>query len=153
MTWQRGNHHIERVGRAAAMGRGIGERIDDLQLLDDRARPPMRDDDRQRIFMFRTNVNEMDVQSVDFGDELRQGVQPRLHLAPVVAGHPVVREVPDGCQLHALRMIGYGFLIGPPRRFHTPPQIDELLFRNVDAEGADCAAFGRSARLHADCTF
>ena len=35
----------------------------------------MRDDERQRIFMFRTNVNEMNVQPVDLGDEIRQGVQ------------------------------------------------------------------------------
>ena len=41
------------------MGRGIGERINDLQLFDDRAWPPVRDDQRQGIFVFRTNVNEM----------------------------------------------------------------------------------------------
>jgi hypothetical protein len=33
------------------MGRGIGQPIDDLQLLDDRAGPAMRDDHRQRIVM------------------------------------------------------------------------------------------------------
>ena len=43
------------------MGRGIGERIDDLQLLNDRAGSTVRDDERQRIFMLRTHVNEMDV--------------------------------------------------------------------------------------------
>ena len=50
------------------------EWIDDLQLLDDRARPPVRDDERQRIFMFRTNVNEMNVQPIDLGHEIRQEV-------------------------------------------------------------------------------
>ena len=75
---QRGNHEMERVRCARAVRRGIGERIDDLQLLDDRAGPSMRDDERQRIFMFRTNVNEMNVEPVDLGDELRQGVQFRL---------------------------------------------------------------------------
>jgi hypothetical protein len=43
------------------MCRGIGQGIDDLQLLDDRAGPSVRDDERQRIFMLRPNVNEMDV--------------------------------------------------------------------------------------------
>jgi hypothetical protein len=97
--------------------------------------------------MFRANVNEVNVQSVDLGDELRQGIEPRLHLAPVVAGYPVVREMSDGRELHALRVIAYGFLIGPPRRFHGPAQIDELLFGKVDVEGADCAVSGRSACL------
>jgi hypothetical protein len=36
---QRRNHHVECVRRAAAVPSGIGERLDDLQLLDDRAGP------------------------------------------------------------------------------------------------------------------
>jgi len=32
-----------------------------LQLLDNRARPPVRDDERQGIIMLRTNMNEMNV--------------------------------------------------------------------------------------------
>jgi len=39
----------------------------------------------ERIFMFRTNVNEMNVQSIDFGHELRDGVQLRLALTPTVS--------------------------------------------------------------------
>ena len=62
------------------MCRGIGKWIDDLQLLDDRAGPSVRDDERQRIFVFRTDVNEMNVQPIDLGDELRQGVQSCLDL-------------------------------------------------------------------------
>jgi hypothetical protein len=44
---------------------GIHERIDDLELLDDRAGPSVVDDDRQRILVLRTNVDEVDVQPVD----------------------------------------------------------------------------------------
>ena len=65
---------MEGVRRAAAMGRGIGQRLDDLQLLDDRAGPAVRDDERQRILMLRADVDEMDVQPVDLGDELRQAL-------------------------------------------------------------------------------
>ena len=62
---------MERVRRAPAMCRGVGERLDDLQLLDDRARPPVGDDQRQRILVLRANMDEVDVQSIDLGDELR----------------------------------------------------------------------------------
>ena len=86
------------------MRRGIGQRIDDLQLLDDRAGPSVRDDERQRIFMLRTNVNEVNVQPIDLGDELRQGVQPRLALAPVVFRRPIARELLNRRELHALRL-------------------------------------------------
>jgi hypothetical protein len=44
---------------------GIGQRIDDFKLFDDRARPSMRDDHRQRILVFRTHMNEMDVEFID----------------------------------------------------------------------------------------
>ena len=69
----RRDHHVERIRCAPAMRRGIGQRIDDLQLLDDRAGPSVRDDERQRIFVFRTNVNEMNVQPIDLGDEVAAG--------------------------------------------------------------------------------
>jgi hypothetical protein len=62
--------------------RRIRQRIDDLQLLDDRAGPPVGDDQRQRIVMAGADVDEMDVEPVDLGDELRQGPQPRLARAP-----------------------------------------------------------------------
>jgi hypothetical protein len=38
----------------------------------------------------------MDVHPVDLGRELRQRIQPRLALAPVVPGRPVAGERPDG---------------------------------------------------------
>src|SRR5262249_3805563 len=49
---QRWNHQMKRVGRASAMRGRIGKWIDNLELLDDRARPTMRDDHRQRVLMF-----------------------------------------------------------------------------------------------------
>ena len=62
----------------------------------------MRNDQRQRIFVFRTNVNEVNVQPVDLRDELRQGVQFRLDLAPVLLRRPIVRERLDRREMHSL---------------------------------------------------
>ena len=42
------------------MCRGVGKWVHNLQLLDQRAGPSVRDDERQRIVMFGTNVNEKD---------------------------------------------------------------------------------------------
>jgi hypothetical protein len=53
------------------MCRRIGQWIDDLELLDDRARPSVRDDERHCVFVLRANVNEMNVHAVDLGDEVR----------------------------------------------------------------------------------
>src|SRR5215467_9753691 len=62
---QRRNHQVERVRCTRAMRCGIGQGLDNLELLDDRAGPTVRDDERQRMFMFRTHVNEMHVQPID----------------------------------------------------------------------------------------
>ena len=60
-------------------------------LLDDRSGPPVRDDERQCVFVVRADVNEVNIQPIDLGHELRQGVQLRLALAPMMCG-PVARE-------------------------------------------------------------
>ena len=45
----------------------------------------MGHDQRHGVGVLRADVGELDVEAVDRGDELRQGVQPGLGLAPVVA--------------------------------------------------------------------
>ena len=119
------------------MRRGIGQRLDDLELLDDRARPPVRDDERQRVFMFRTNVDEMNVQSVDLGQELGQRVEGRFAFAPVVLSGPVPRELLTGRERHALRRIRDGFPFGPLRRLDAPAQFDQFRFRDVHLKRTD----------------
>src|SRR5215208_3978895 len=140
---------MESVRCATAMCRGIGKRTDDLQLLDDRARPSVRDDERQRIFMFRTNVNEMNVQPIDLGDGVRKGLQLLLALAPVVLLRPIARERLHRREPRALRLIFDGLLFGPARRLDAPPKVVEVLFRHVDAEGADCGM--GLHRLYSSC--
>jgi hypothetical protein len=133
---------MERVRRARAVGRGIGERLDDLQLLDDRPGPPVRDDQRQRVLVLGTHVDEVDVQPVDLGHELRKVVQSRLALAPVVAAFPVPREFLHHRQPHALRVVGDRLLLGPPRRRDPPAEFGDRLIRETDTEGADFSFAG-----------
>src|SRR6266849_1481534 len=131
---------MERVRCARAMRRGIGKWIDNLQLLDDRAGPPVGDDERQRILMYRANVDEMNVEPIDLGHELRQGVQLRLALAPVVICPPIARECLSRRQLHALRCIGDRFALRPLGRVYAPAQLGKLRFRHVDVEGTESKA-------------
>src|SRR4029077_9081037 len=70
----RRSQQMERVRGARAMCRGIGKWIDNLQLLDDRAGPPVRDDQRQSALVLRTHVNEMNILPIDLGHELRYRV-------------------------------------------------------------------------------
>ena len=92
----------------------------DLDLLEDRARPPVRDDQRQRVRVARTDVDEVDVDAVDRRDELRPGVQLRLGLAPVVVRAPVADELLQLGQPRALRPIGNRLPVGPAGRRDAP---------------------------------
>src|SRR5215203_5758303 len=80
---------------------------------------------------------------------MRQRVQLRLRLAPVVIGLPVAGELLQRLQLHTLRPICDELLAGPARRDDAAAELGELLLRNVDAEGAnlDC---GLDRAIHED---
>src|SRR5215203_5132162 len=79
----------------------------------------------------------MDVQPVDLGEELRQGFQLRLALAPVVICRLIACEFLHRRERHALGLICDGLLFGPLRGRDAATEVGEFLFRNVDAEGAD----------------
>src|SRR3954451_3939226 len=119
------------------MCRRIGQRSDDLQLLDDRAGPSVGNEERQRILVIRPNVNEMDVEAVDLGDEVRLGLQFLLALAPVVLFRPVARECLHRREPRALRLIFDGLLFGPARGDDARPQVLEVRFGGLDRERAD----------------
>src|SRR4029453_321266 len=85
-------------------------------------------------------VDDVDVDPVDLGDELRQRVELGLGLAPVILRFPVVNERLQSFQLDALRLIGDRLLVGPARRRDASTKVDKVLFRNVDVEGADLDA-------------
>ena len=75
--------------------------------------------------------------AVDLGRELRQGVELRLGLAPVVVGGPISGELLNRRQLHALRPIFDKLFGGQARRLDAAAQVGQCLFRNVDLERTD----------------
>ena len=102
----------------------------------------MRHDERQRALLLRAYVDEMDIDAVDLRDELRQRVESRLHLAPIVVRPPILHELLDGFQSHALRLIGDDLAIRPARCLQTVAQVDKRVLGDVDVEGANFVALG-----------
>ena len=101
----------------------VGERADSLEQLDHRAGPAVRHDQRQPVVVPRLHVDEVDVHPVDLGLELRQRVELRLCLAPVVLFRPVTRELLQRLQLHALRAVCDELLARPPSRGDAPTHL------------------------------
>ena|SRR5438128_8664526 len=86
-----------------------------LELFRDGPRPTVGDDDRQGVGMAGADVNEVDVQTIDRRHELRQRIELRFQLSPVVGSAPVASQLLDFGELYALRSIGNRFLVGPTR--------------------------------------
>ena len=93
--------------------------------------------------MPRTNVNEMNGNSVDLRHEHGKRVQSRFHLAPVVVGTPVADDFLEFGELIALRAIRDGLLVRPPRVGDAPAEIDKRSFGNVNLERANCGVARR----------
>ncbi|MCY1231635.1 hypothetical protein D9M72_440920 [compost metagenome] len=142
----RGNDKMECVLNLAAMSGRVGQRGDDVQQLKDRARPAMGHDQRKCILMARAYVDEMNIQPVDVGQELRKRVKLSFRFAPIIAGLPVSHEVLERLLLDALGAILDGRAVGPARRRETASQIREGGFGNVGLEGADVVAADRRFR-------
>src|SRR5438132_237273 len=85
--------------------------------------------------MFRTHVDEMNVESIDLGDELRESVQSGLALAPVVFRSPIARERLNRRELYSLGCICNRFSFRPLCRVDASAQFGQLRFRkNVHAK-------------------
>src|SRR5918994_4975973 len=83
----------------------------------------------------------MNVQPIDLGHELRQGVQLRRALAPIVICRPIACEFLHRRERHALGLICDGLLFGPLRVRDAATEVNECRFRNVDPEGSDRVPF------------
>ena len=104
----------------------------------------MGDDQWQRVLVLGLDMDEVDVHPIKFSLELRESVQSRLALAPVVVRRPIARERLHRRQLHALRPIGDELLVGQAGGGDAPAQVVEVLLWDVHLEWADdCLACRR----------
>ena len=95
-------NEMEGVRGVAPVGSRVGQRADRVDQLDHRARPAMDHDQRQRALVRRLDVDEVDVDAIDLGQELRQRIQARLHPPEVVLVQPVTGERLQRLQLDPL---------------------------------------------------
>ena len=97
----------------------------------------MRDDHRQRIGLLRPDVNEVNVEPIDVGDELRVRIQLRLCFPPVVLLPPVARELLHRRELDPLRRIRHGLAVRPLGGGDAATQIHERLIGRFELERAN----------------
>ena len=91
-----GDHDVEGVLGAAAVRDRVDERLDHVEVVDERAGVGVGEQQRSRALVRRPHVHEVDRLAVDLGRELRERVDPRLGGAPVERGAPVLDGVARG---------------------------------------------------------
>src|SRR5258708_19698935 len=74
----------------------------------------MRQNDRQGILVLRSDVNEVDPETVNLRAKLRQPIQSARNTTPIVARAPVLNEALCFGQRYPLGPIRYWFLVRPP---------------------------------------
>jgi hypothetical protein len=94
---QGGRDDVEGVERIAAMILGMSQRVDDVQELDDRARPAVRDHQRQRprriLDLGAGLADEVQALRTDIDVVVGPAVDRLLAALPVVAVPPVVDQL------------------------------------------------------------
>ncbi len=133
----RGDHDVESVFGATAVSGRIGQRADGLEKLELRTRPAMGKDQRHGVGMTRTHMNELDVDTIDRGDEFGQCIEPGLGLAPVITVAPILHQVLYLGQLHALGNVVDGFLVRPTGVGNALAQFGQLRVIDMDAVWTD----------------
>ena len=82
---------MKAVLRATVVPR-IGQRTDHFRVLHNRARPAVEQQQRPRVGLFGTLVDEVNVHAINGGFELIELVQPSLLSTPVVLVAPIVDQ-------------------------------------------------------------
>jgi hypothetical protein len=112
---------VKRILRTSAVGNRIGQRSDDLHEFDDRAGPAVRDDDRERVGLRGSLVDEVDVEIPDPGLELIELVETPLLFAPIEVVLPVRDELAHVAHGGAVVPARIFYLVGEPRSGQARP--------------------------------
>ncbi len=134
---QRRRDDVERVLRLTAERLRGREPGDDVEELHDRARPPVGEEQRQRVGVLRSRVHEVDRLPVDRGAEVLELVEPGLLRAPVVVVAPGVDELAQVVDRDAVLPAGVLDLVRQARLFEPPPQVVQDGVVDLDVEALD----------------
>src|SRR6476620_400997 len=79
-------------------------------------------------------MDEVDVETVDVGDKVREGEKVRLGAPPVMLVRPIVRELLCRRKLDSLGVVLHRLAVGPSRGLYTPLELREFFIGGMVAE-------------------
>ena len=125
---------MERVFGLATMALRVGQHLDDLVELEERARPAVLDEERGGVVVRRALVDEVNAKATGRSGEMVEPVEPGFRRPPVVAVRPMGRIAPDRPELRPLPPPIRLDLVGPSGAGEAGAQIRQGLVRDIDPE-------------------
>src|SRR5205823_9009361 len=126
---ERWRDDIERIVRIAAVRRGVGEQREELRHLEERARPAMQEQDRNRVRPAPRLAKEMQTEAVDVRQKVGKRVEALLLRAPVEAVAPVSEQLAQVVEVRAVIPGAAGDLVGPPCAVDAVAEVRERVLR------------------------
>lgn len=123
-----------------AVGDRIGQRAHHAEQIGERSGVGVGEHQRCRVRFRGLHVDEMHRLAFDLGDELGEGIQPRLLRAPVELLPPIGDELPEVIRRHAQVPFIAGCWRSEAGARQTVRQVVEIGLRDVDVEGPDVGA-------------
>src|SRR5262249_2953338 len=113
------------------------QRADDLAELRHRARPAVRDDERERPGTGAAGMDEVDAEAADLGAELREAVQRGLGRPPVIALRPMGNEGTKEREIRPVSPAGVRDFVRKPGARQTLAEVLERGIGHRDAKGLE----------------
>ena len=117
------------------MVRRVGQERHEGEELDERARPAVRQDERDAVAVPGMLVNEVDARAVHVGAEMRVAVELVLPGAPIELLGPVLERPAEEVRVGAVVPSDSGDRVGPPDGADPRAQVVEDGLLDLDAEG------------------
>ena len=134
-TRQRGDHNVEAVPLVTSVGGRVSQQRRQLEQFSKRARPPVREYQRERIGALTPLMHEMDSLATDVGCELSEGIQVPLLSPPVERARPVGHQLLQVTDVSTGRPARVGQRPRPSGAAQPRPQIVQDLGRDLDRKG------------------
>lgn len=129
----RGDHDIEGVLGPATVRSWVRQQRQQVEVLGEGARPPVREHDRQRIGTSAALVHEVHPQAVNLRPVVRKAVEPALVRAPVEVLGPSGHQLSQVGPIGAVRPPRPLDLVRPPGASQPLPQVHQ--HRLVQGDG------------------
>ena len=132
---QGGRHHREGIARIATESCRIGQTRDDIEKLENRARPAVQQEQRHRVGADASHMQVMEIDAVEPDAELRERIQRGFLGPPVECVTPVFGELAKMADIGAVSPCSTGRRIGKAGAGKTVAEIGDVGVGDTKREG------------------